>query len=312
MLSRVANSLYWMGRYLERADNVARFIDVTSRLILDMGWENDSTQWEPLVRASGDDSDFITRYATFDEKNVVTFLTFDTDNPNAILSCVQQLRENARTVREIISSELWESINRLYHFVEKHSRKRQNEDLQDFFIAIHDANHQISGLIENTMSHGEGWHFLQLGRFLERADKTARMLDVKYFLLLPNPDEADSPYDAVQWGAVLKSVSGFEMYCKQFHRTNYRDVTHFLVLDPQFPRAMKFCIHKVAASLQSITMLIGVNSPATTRVNVLTDILDKADTSHILGEGLHEFVDRFQAGINAIDDAIYKAFFELT
>lgn len=312
MLSRVANSLYWMGRYLERADNVARFIDVTSRLILDMGWENDSTQWEPLVRASGDDNDFITRYATFDEKNVVTFLTFDTDNPNAIISCVQQLRENARTVREIISSELWESINRLYHFVEKHSRKRQNEDLQDFFIAIHDANHQISGLIENTMSHGEGWHFLQLGRFLERADKTARMLDVKYFLLLPNPDYVDSPYDAVQWGAVLKSVSGFEMYCKQFHRTNHRDVTHFLVLDPQFPRAIKFCIHKVAASLQSITMLIGVNSPATTRVNVLKDILDKADTSHILREGLHEFVDRFQAGINAIDDAIYKAFFELT
>lgn len=312
MLSRVANSLYWMGRYLERADNVARFIDVTSRLILDTGWENDSTQWEPLVRASGDDSDFIARYASFDEKNVVTFLTFDTDNPNAIISCVQQLRENARTVREIISSELWESINRLYHFVEKHSRKRQNEDLQAFFIAIHDANHQISGLIENTMSHGEGWHFLQMGRFLERADKTARMLDVKYFLLLPNPYDVDSPYDAVQWGAVLKSVSGFEMYCKQFHRTNYRDVTQFLVFDAQFPRAMKFCIHRVAASLQSITMLIGVDSPATASVKDLKDMLDKTDTSHILGEGLHEFVDRFQVGLNAIDDAIYKAFFELT
>ena len=311
MLSRVANSLYWMGRYLERADNVARFIDVTSRLILDMGWENDSTQWEPLVRASGDDSDFIARYTGFNEKNVVTFLTFDTDNPNAIISCVQQLRENARTVREIISSELWESINRLYHFVEKHSRKRQNEDLQAFFIAIHDANHQISGLIENTMSHGEGWHFLQLGRFLERADKTARMLDVKYFLLLPNPDYVDSPYDAVQWGAVLKSVSGFEMYCKQFHRTNYRDVTQFLVLDPQFPRAMKFCIHRAAASLQSITTMIGVASPATASVNALRDILDTEDTGRILSEGLHEFVDRFQAGLNALDDAIYKAFFEL-
>lgn len=311
MLSRVANSLYWMGRYLERADNVARFIDVTSRLILDTGWENDSTQWEPLVRASGDDSDFIARYASFDEKNVVTFLTFDTDNPNAIISCVQQLRENARTVREIISSELWESINRLYHFVEKHGRKRQNEDLQAFFIAIHDANHQISGLIENTMSHGEGWHFLQMGRFLERADKTARMLDVKYFLLLPNPDDVDSPYDAVQWGAVLKSVSGFEMYCKQFHRTNYRDVTQFLVFDAQFPRAMKFCIHRVAASLQSITTLIGVDSPATASVKDLKDILDKTDTRHILEEGLHEFVDRFQVGLNAIDDAIYKAFFEL-
>ena len=312
MLSRVANSLYWMGRYLERSDNVARFIDVTSRLILDLGWENDSTQWEPLVRASGDDSDFISRYDGFDEKNVVTFLTFDTDNANAIISCVQQLRENARTVREIISSELWESINRLYHFVEKHSKKRQNEDLQDFFVAIHEANHQISGLIENTMSHGEGWHFLQLGRFLERADKTARMLDVKYFLLLPNPDYVDSPYDAVQWGAVLKSVSGFEMYCKQFHRTNYRDVTQFLVLDAHFPRSIRFCIHKAATSLSNITTILGVDISATDNINELKTILDTADTPQILGEGLHEFVDRFQIGLNAIDDAIYEAFFELT
>ena len=311
MLSRVASSIYWMSRYLERADNVARFIKVNAHLILDMGWERETAQWEPLVHASGDSADFLARYNQAHEKNVVRFLTFDPKNPNSILACVQAARENARTVREIISSEMWETINALYHLVEKHSRKRRIDDLQDFFEAVHNANHLFSGLVENTMSHGEGWHFARMGRLLERADKTARMLDVKYFLLLPSSEYVDSPYDAVEWGAVLKSVSGFEMYRKQFHRANYRDVTRFLILDAHFPRAIRYCIEAASRSLTHITHMIDVSVPATAEMTTLKTMLDKAEIDHILTRGLHEFIDMFQFNLNVVDASLHHSFFSL-
>jgi uncharacterized alpha-E superfamily protein len=311
MLSRVANSIYWMCRYLERADNVARFIDVNARLILDMGWEREKAQWDPLVRTSGDETDFVKRYQTYDEKNVVHFLTFDNNNPNSILSCVQRARENARTVREIISSEMWEAINALYHLVEVHSRKRKIDDLQDFFSQVHQSNYLFTGLIENTMSHGEGWHFARVGRLLERADKTARMLDVKYFILLPSGEFVDSPYDTVEWGAVLKSVSGFEMYRKQFHRANYRDVIRFLVLDEHFPRAIRCCIHAASKSLEEITARLNVEVPASFEMEKLKATLDTTTVETILSGGLHEFVDIFQFNLNVVDAALYRSFFAL-
>ncbi len=311
MLSRVANSIYWMNRYLERADNVARFIDVNAFLILDMGWERENTQWDPLVKASGDEADFYTRYQNYNEKNVLHFLTFDRDNPNSILSCIQNVRENARTVREIISSEMWETINALYHLVQAHSRKRKIDDLQAFFGQVHRANHLLTGLAENTMSHGEGWHFARLGRLLERADKTARMLDVKYFILLPSGEVVDSPYDTVQWGAVLKSVSGFEMYRKQLHRVNYRDVAQFLVLDPHFPRSIHFCIHTAARSLADITSMLGVACAAKDEMAKLCASIDNASMNEILNNGLHEFIDMFQFNLNVIDEVLYQSFFNL-
>lgn len=311
MLSRVANSIYWMSRYLERADDVARFIDVNMRLILDMGWERESMQWEPTVRASGDENDFHARYQTFNEKNVVHFLTFDSKNPNSILSCVQHARENARTVREIISSEMWETINALYHLVEKHSRKRRIDNLQDFFIQVHQANHLFTGMIDNTMSHGEGWHFACMGRLLERADKTARMLDVKYFLLLPGADYFDSPYDTVEWAAVLKSVSGFEMYRKQFHRANYHDVAKFLIFDQQFPRAIQFCIHTATQSLLHITNMLDITVPASKEMTALQTTLAETNVDAVLSSGLHEFIDSLQFKLNMIDKSLYQSFFAL-
>lgn len=309
MLSRVASSIYWMSRYLERADNVARFIGVNTRLILDIGRDRETAQWEPLVDASGDEADFLRRYGAFEEKNVVKFLTFDRINPNSILTCVGRARENARTVREIISPQMWETINALYHLAEKHSRKRKLDDLQPFLARIHEANHLFAGLMENTMSRGEGWHFARLGRMLERADKTARMLDMKYFLLLPSGECVDSPYDTVEWGAVLKSVGAFEMYCQRFHRANYRDVTAFLILDAHFPRAIRFCAHAAAGSLREITAMLEVKPEAEKEMRALTAWLDRTEITAILQSGLHEFVDDLQVRLNQADDALYHSFF---
>ncbi|HTN39551.1 MAG TPA: alpha-E domain-containing protein, partial [Asticcacaulis sp.] len=208
MLSRVANSIYWMARYLERADCVARFIDVNTHLMLDLALDQNSAQWYPLVATSGDDEDFTKRYKQADERAVVKFMTFDQSNPNSILQCIFRARENARTVREVIPVEMWEKINELYHLTQSQSRKRSVADLADYYKEVRQSGHLFTGLMHNTMSRDMGWQFAHLGQMLERADKTARLLDVKYFLLLPHNDVwKDSAYDAVQWGAVLKSVN---------------------------------------------------------------------------------------------------------
>lgn len=311
MLSRVASSIYWMSRYLERADNVARFIDVNTGLILDMGWERETAQWDAIVHASGDTEDFNKRYQGFTEKNVLRFLTFDEENPNSIFKCIQNARENARTVREIISSDVWEKINSLFHYVEKHKRKGKLDDLQEFFSTIHNSNYLLAGLIENTMSHGEGWLFARVGRLLERADKTARIMDVKYFSILPSTDYLDSPYDTVEWGAVLKSVNGFEMYRKQFHRASYRNVSQFLILDKYFPRSIFYCVNTANRSLHRIAGMLGIYVQTCDEMNKLEKILDNIKIDTVLENGLHEFIDTLQFNLNIIDRSLHETFFEI-
>ncbi len=311
MLSRVANSIYWMSRYLERADSVARFIDVNLKLILDIALNKENAQWLPLIMASGDDEDFFKRYKSIDQKRAVHFLTFDIQNPNSILSCISHARENARTVREIIPVELWETINELYHFVHKYSKKRQKDNLIPFYAQIKESNNVACGLVTNAMLRDQALHFLRLGQMLERADKTARLLDVKYFLLLPSPDYVDSPYDAVEWGAVLRSVNAFQMYRKKFHQVNYRDVTEFLVFDPYFPRSINYCVNQALASLGAIVEITAVDKGAKFEMAKLQQMLLLTSTDKILADGLHEFIDIFQFNLNIVDEAIYRSFFNL-
>ena len=311
MLSRVANSIYWMSRYLERADSVARFIDVNLKLILDIALDRENAQWLPLIMASGDDEDFFNRYKSVDQKRAVHFLTFDTQNPNSILSCISNARENARTVREIIPTELWETINELYHFVHKYSKKRQKDNLLPFYAEIKKSNNVACGLVTNAMLRDQALHFLRLGQMLERADKTARLLDVKYFLLLPSPEYVDSPYDAVEWGAVLRSVNAFQMYRKKFHQVNYRDVTEFLVFDPYFPRSINYCVNQALASLGAISDITGVDKGAKFEMAKLQQMLLLTNTDKILADGLHEFIDVFQFNLNVVDEAIYRSFFNI-
>ena len=212
MLSRVADSVYWLNRYIERAENTARFIDVNLQLSLDLSGPL-SEQWEPLVITSGDRAAFKERYGEPHQKNVIQFLTSDLENPNSIMSCLTVARENARSVREIISSEMWEHVNKFYLLVKDaiDNNVPLSEPYQ-FYGEIKRSAHLFAGIMEATMSHGEGWNFGRMGRFLERADKTSRILDVKYFILLPNAKDVGTPFENIQWAAVLKSASAFEMY----------------------------------------------------------------------------------------------------
>tara|TARA_R110000868_G_scaffold137949_9_gene351665 strand:+ start:1393 stop:2397 length:1005 start_codon:yes stop_codon:yes gene_type:complete len=310
MISRVADSIYWMSRYLERAENIARFIDVNLHLTLDLRFEVVSDQWLSLVSTSGDSKDFEKRYKTSSEEDIIYFLTFDRKNPNSIASCISAARENARSIRDTISSEMWEQINRFYLLIQKNNKMNKIKNLQEFFYQIKMANHLFIGLTESTMSHEEAWHFAQLGKFIERADKTARILDVKYYLLLPNSEFINSSYDAVQWAALLKSTSAFEMYRKKFHKISYKNVADFLILDPSFPRSIHHCVLQALTSIRAISRYTKTESPALTDLASLHQVLCHDDIHNILETGLHEFIDKFQIKLNEIDQEIKTSFIE--
>ncbi len=316
MLSRVADSAYWMSRYVERAENISRFINVNFSLILDQQLEGHE-QWEPLVHITGDYELFKEKYGEANGDNVIEFLTFDKDYPNSIFSCVRSARENARTIREAISSEMWEYLNRLYLKVrDRAQRKREvlSNEANQFFTEIRLAGNLFDGITDNTLTHNEAWHFCRLGRLLERADKTSRMLDVKYFILLPSLADIGTPFDELQWSALLRSASAYEMYRKRYGRITPDNVIRFLILDHEFPRAMLYCVTKSEESLHDITgtPMGAYANYAEQKLGSLRSDLAFTSAKDIINRGLHEYIDLFQDNLNGVDAAIYKTFFELT
>ena len=312
MLSRAANAIYWMSRYIERAENIARFIDVNLHLNLDLSVEMDG-QWEPLVRVTADHGLFVERYDQPTRESVIEFLTFDRAYANSILSCLFQARENARSVRQIISSEMWEQVNTLYLMASGTHKGIALEMPHDYFTRIKMASHQFVGITEATMSHGEAWHFGRLGRMIERADKTSRILDVKYFILLPSVTAVGTPYDSIQWAALLKSASAFEMYRKRFGRITPSGVVDFLVLDREFPRAIHSCLIEADESLHQITGSPPdtFRNPAEQQLGRLRADMAYTQVKEIVDIGLHEYLDRLQQNLNGLDGAIFNAFFAL-
>lgn len=313
MLSRVADSIYWMGRYIERAENVSRFVDVNLHLLLDLP-EDFEGQWGALVKITGDNADFEKRYDAATNENVIEFLTFDRDNPSSILSCVLNARENARSIREIISSETWEALNEFYLMVtEPRAKIKSKQNPHEFFRAVRKACHLIEGVMSETMSRGEGWHFARVGRLLERADKTTRILDIKYFLLLPDISYVGSPVDDLHWTAVLRSASAQDMYRRVHGRVTANQIIQFLLLNREFPRSTLFCLSEAEDSLHAITGTPqrSFRNPAERRLGQLVAELDYTDEQEIVEVGLHESLDQFQHKINEVGDCIFETFFAL-
>lgn len=311
MLSRVAESIYWLSRYIERAENVARFISVNLNLGLDLPGRPDQ-QWSPLIVTTGDNAAFARRYGEPTKLHAVQFLTFDRENPNSILSCLTAARENARSVREIISSEMWEHINKFYMLVrDSGGAELAMENAYDFYERIRVSGQEFTGITDATMTHGEAWHFSLLGRSLERADKTSRILDVKYFILLPSPCDVGSPFDDIQWSALLRSASALEMYRQRFGRITPVHVVEFLVLDQEFPRAVLFCLTAANESLHSITgsKLGSFSNSPEQHLGQIRSELAYISAGEIIENGLHEFVDNLQVRLNLVSEDIYRAFF---
>jgi uncharacterized alpha-E superfamily protein len=314
MLSRLADSLYWMGRYVERAENVARFIDVNTWLSLDLP-EGYQEQWSPLVSTTGDEKLFAEHYGATSKRNVIQFLAFDTRNPNSILSAITAARENARFARQYITLEMWEQVNRFYFATLTGAQSAASgfEPSQDFFSEVINASHLFLGTLYSTMSHNEGWHFCRLGRMIERADKTSRILDTKYYLLLPSIDAVGSPYDDIMWAAVLRSTSALEMYRKRFQQISPDRIVEFLVLDREFPRAIHRCLLSAESSLHTISGTpVGMfGNPAEQVLGRVCADLNYVQVREIIGRGLHEFLDDIQIRLNVTHDAIQNSFFAL-
>lgn len=309
MLSRVADSVYWMSRYVERAENLARFVDVTHNMSLDLP-RGSEQQWGALVYASGDQEYFEEHYGEATRENVTQFLTFDREYSGSILSCVQAARENARSVRESISSEMWEQLNQFYITVRDAAKMGLPGSPNEFFQYVKNSSHLFVGITVTTFSQGEAWHFARLGRVLERADKTSRILDVKYFTLLPSVADVGTPIDDLQWSAVLRSVSGFEMYRRKHHGITPKRVVGFLVIDRQFPRAIMHCVETAYRSLHAIT-----GSPQGTFWNIaekrlgrLRSELAYSTVDEIIAMGLHEFLDSLQTKLNDVGEGLDHTF----
>lgn len=311
MLSRVADSIYWMSRYIERAENVARFIDVNLNLALDLGPEMDR-QWAALVYTTGDDEAFYKHYGGDCREDVVQFLSFDEENGNSIASCLRAARENARTVRDMLSSEMWEELN-MFHLMVRDAQKDPAvlSNPSEFFGKVKLRSALLEGHAESTMSRGEAWHFRRLGRLIERADKTSRILDVKYYLLLPRLTDVGTPLDTNQWAALLKSASALEMYRKRFGRIAPAQVAEFLLLDRDFPRAVHYCLLRSEESLLAITGGTPgtFHTVAEQRLGRLRSDLDYTHIGEVIQGGLHEFIDAFQTKLNLVGDAIHETFF---
>jgi uncharacterized alpha-E superfamily protein len=250
MLSRVASSLYWMQRYVERAENVTRFVLVNYYLSLDMpGWVG--AQWEPLVLTTGDQDVFKEMYGDATEQNVLKFLLLDPDYGNSVLSCLRAAKENARSVQEAITSEVYESINEIVRKVSRYPSKNLNmEELEELLLEIRSFSHYLDGCMNSTFNHDEAWHFRNLGAYLERADKTTRILDVKYYYLYPSVDDVNAPLDNIPWFSLLNSTSALEMYMRRHGVIRREKVIGFLLLDSTFARSVSYCLMHALSALQ--------------------------------------------------------------
>ncbi|MEZ4408239.1 MAG: alpha-E domain-containing protein [Polyangiales bacterium] len=311
MLSRVADAVMWMNRYVERAENVARFVDVNLYLELDLP-QDERTAWAPIVATTGDHSLFRERYGEATRDAVLRFLVLDREYPSSVVSCLSAARENARSVREVISSEMFEVVNQAYLAVRGADPAEALAAPHDFLTTVKQASQLFVGTTHLTMTHNEAWHFGRMGRLLERADKTSRIVDVKCFLLTQRPAAPGSPEDELQWLALLRSASAFEMYRKRHRRVTLPDVVRFLVLDEAFPRSVYHCVYEAERSLRAFTAAQGRDDGALdgplTALTALRDELGRTTVDAVLDRGLHESLDAVQTKLNAVGTAVYETF----
>jgi uncharacterized alpha-E superfamily protein len=286
-------------------------VDVYLNLMLEAP-AGQKPSWEPLVLTTGDHAWFVERYGDFGPEQVTQFLTFDRQYPNSILSSLASARENARTVRDIISREMWQELNEFYlKVVEASETKVSVGEMSDFFSKVKLRGIYFEGVQNATLSRGEAWHFARLGRMLERADKTSRILDVKYFILLPAVRDVGTTIDQLGWDALLSSASALQMFRQRYHTTAPTSVAEFLLLDPNFPRSIRYCVGQAQLSLHAITgSPIGTHRNAAERsLGQIKAQLDYESVGDVMRIGLHEYLDRVQIALNQVDTELARALF---
>jgi uncharacterized alpha-E superfamily protein len=314
MLSRAANNLYWMSRHIERAENTARLLDITYRMSLlpyriqetDQKW---AEPWALPLVINGLASTFYTRFpGPLSSENVLRFMVLDPTNPSSLYSCIQSARENARTERGAITTEMYEDINACWLEIRNHDFTRLNaRGISNFFDWVKMRSHQFRGVTYGTMIRDEGYGFIRLGTFIERADNTARLLDVKYHTLLPSAAEIGGAVDYYQWSALLRSLSAFDAY-----RKIYRDlitptkVTELLVLREDVPRSLHACMNDIYEILKGLGH--NTSKEAERLAGELHAQLHYGRTEEIIHLGLHEYLMAFLDKLSRVTQQINSEF----
>ncbi len=311
MLSRVAERIYWQARYLERAENTARLLNVFSTLLLDLP-PGTKLGWRSLVEIAGTDGAFDAKYKQASERNVMRFLMLD-NNGSSLLDTLASTRENARTTREIMPLEAFEQINNLCHYATDNAAACVSGGLRHRFLEeIISSCQEISGLMAGSMSRGAAYSFVRLGRSLERADMATRIIDAGSGNLLPDLSpgtalpESKEPYENTLWMNILRSLTAYQMYRQHVkHRVNGEDVVKFLLQDDDFPRAATHALTTIIHVLKKLPK----NTKVSRQVQTTLDLIQKADINKLLNKGLFKYLDDLQVEIASIHHSIVVTWF---
>ena len=320
MLSRVAENLYWISRYVERAENVARLLDVGFHLELDAsGLSGDVAGQGPIesvltILACREAFEAAMGSGPKDREVVLRYLTFDRSNPHSILAMLAHARENARGTQETLSGDTWSQVNKLYLYLcSPRAERRFATSPSRFFDGIKRSCVLFDGLVDGTLPRTEVFHFLQLGRYLERVNQVSRILSVKLHALRAGGPIDEYAMRVVHWSSLLRSCSAYEAYLREHHdRIDPEGVVRYLVLDADFPRAMRFCVSRCVESLRAIAGSddLDYHSEAERHLGRLDSDLRYIDVEEIFGRGLDTFLSGIQDACNRVGDEIHQAYFQ--
>lgn len=309
MLSRVAENLYWLGRYLERAEDTARFINSTTQVLLDLP-RDAAFGWDVLLKVAGLDHVFAERYPTADEDSIMPFLIEDERNPSSILSSIHNARENARTVREVLPMELWERVNSLYLYIRDNAAraKQGRGPRNDVLAGVIGRRESILGLITSTMSHDVAYQFIKLGRNIERADMTTRIIDVNSAVRLPRDPTLASLASERMWLSTLNALSASQMYRRHVNvHVRPDEVIDFVMKNPHFPRTVLHCLEEIEGGLS----VLPDHREAMKKVRQAWRRVENMKLAGLRPTVLHEYLDQVQGDLGELHDAMAHQYFHL-
>lgn len=307
MLSRTASNLYWLSRYVERAECLARILDATYRLsALPQGYGSETNEWQSAIATAGSVNSFNENYKEANERSVTEWLAFSPDNPASIRNCLDIARTNARSVRTALTGEMWDAINSAWHELHRYDPKRiTREEFTRFLNFVMETSVRFDGTSFRTMLRNDAYWFSRLGFLVERADATARILDVKYHVLLPREAQVGGPLDYFQWASILRSVSARTSY-----HWVYRDsvkpwlVADLLILNRQMPRSLASCYENINRYLDDLAQFYGRQGQAQRLARATASKLENGRMEDIFQSGLHEFITQFLTDNNRVGNAI--------
>ena len=311
MLSRTADNLYWLARYVERAEYLARILEATQRLTtLPLAYVGESNEWESAVATAGCANAFYALFPEANEENVTDFLAFSMDNPSSIRSCFEAARTNARAVRTALTMEMWDAINGTWLELKRYGNgPTSREELSRFLRWVQESSLLFDGSAYRTMLRNDAYSFTRLGVFMERADNTARILDVKYHMLLPAHEHVGGPLDYFQWAAILRSVSALTSY-HWVYRESLKPwlVADLLILKEEMPRSLASCYENIVTHLDKVASAYGRQGPAQRLARGVRTRLQNSRMDEIFQTGLHEFIQTFISDNNRIGTTISQQY----